>query len=174
MLDISHTPPTSGKLKHYMDSSRQAFSHLGEISSPQLELALFEGNSLVSYVSYMSCTCSPGLSYRRVAHLHIFSKLDIICLFGGAPRQCPRTSTAFHGYFHGNTHGDLRGKPRCTTERPTGLSTERSTDTSTAAPAERPRTCPRKDPRTRPRELPWACPWVFPRTCPWVFPRALP
>ena len=52
-------------------------AHVVQISSPQLELALFEGSSPVSYVSYMSCTCFPGLSYRRVAHLHMFSKLEL-------------------------------------------------------------------------------------------------
>ena len=36
-------------------------AHLGQISSPKLELALFVGSSLVSYVGYMSCTCFPGL-----------------------------------------------------------------------------------------------------------------
>ena len=51
--------------------------HVGLMSSPQFELALFEGSSPVSYVSYMSCTCFPGLSYRRVAHLHMFSKLEL-------------------------------------------------------------------------------------------------
>ena len=31
----------------------------------------------------------------------------IICLFGGAPRQCPWAATAFHEYFHG-----IHGQPR--------------------------------------------------------------
>ena len=55
---------------------RYRASHVGQISSLQLELALFEGSSPVSYMSYMSCTFS-GLSYKRVAHLHMFSKLEL-------------------------------------------------------------------------------------------------
>ena len=36
--------------------------------------------------------------------------IHIICLFGGAPRQCPWASTALHGYFH--------GIPRATADTP--------------------------------------------------------
>ena len=34
-------------------------------------------------------------------HLDLLRGTYIICLFGGAPRQCPRTPTAFHGHVHG-------------------------------------------------------------------------
>ena len=42
-----------------------------------------------------------------VPHLHL---QHIICLFGGAPRHCPLTSTAFHGHVH--------GVPRTTADTP--------------------------------------------------------
>ena len=86
----------------------------------------------------------------------------IIRLFGGAPWQCPRTSTAFHGYFHDipRTPADT---PRATVDLPrasTGIpwaSTEcRGTPwrpmalamaISTAIPRQSPRKHPRQSPR---------------------------
>ena len=63
-------------VNHFVEAG-PSLLHVGLMSSPQFELALFECSSPVSYVSYMSCTCFPGLSYRRVAHVHVFSKLEL-------------------------------------------------------------------------------------------------
>ena len=41
----------------------------------------------------------------------------IICRFGGAPRQCPRTSTAFHGHGHG-VPPTPEDTPRASTDLP--------------------------------------------------------
>ena len=35
----------------------------------------------MSYVSCVRYTCFPGLSYRRVAHLHMFSKLELYTIY---------------------------------------------------------------------------------------------
>lgn len=42
--------------------------------SPYLHLALVEGSSPATYASRL---CFPGLSCRRVAHLQVFSKLEL-------------------------------------------------------------------------------------------------
>ena len=127
----------------------------------------------------------------------------IFCLFGGAPRQYPRTFTAFYGYFHGvpRTTADTpratvylprasTGMPWASTEscgtpwRPIALamtiSTARSTASSTASSRHVPRQSPRqataqrKDSRARPRKDPGIRPRQSPRKDPRTRPRKHP